>query len=119
MSLGIIGFGFLPLILGVAEVNAKTLWPAASAIHAIYLALVAAYRLRQTMGLANREPNLRSRARVPAFAIFGASFAALVLQTTNALWMHAPWPYLPAIVLLVLAAFTVFMTLLWQLWVAA
>jgi hypothetical protein len=114
MAIAIVGFAFLPLLLRAAAVSERTLWPIASALHAVYLTCVVGYRIRQM----HRFP--KDQRHLPAQPLIGVTvLGVLVLQACNGLWLQAPWPYLAAIVLMVLGSFGVFAALLWQLWAAA
>jgi len=116
MSIAVAAFGFLPQILGVAGVVDEVLWRVASSLHAVYLAGIIGYRVRQTVRLpsAERSVGLATRALIGT-----APVGAVVLQLANAIWLQQAWPYLTAIVLMVLGSFAVFMVLLREVWVSA
>jgi cation transport ATPase len=118
MAIAVVAFGFLPLLLEAAGVSER-LWPIASALHAVYLLCVTAYRLRERMRLPPGQRRITTQAPVAGAALAVAVVGAFALQLANVFWLQASWPYLAAIVLMVLGALGVFAALLWGLWAAA
>ena len=100
-------FSFVPLLLSAAAVPERTLWSSASSLHAVYLAGIALYRMRQTRRISPENRPSGSFFFLPVLAM-----SALVLQLANIFWLHAPWPYLVSIVMLNVAGLAVFSNLL-------
>ena len=113
MSIATVTFGFLPPILSTAGVGEHLLWPIASALHAAYLTGITGYRIQQTVRLPKEERP------TSVAALFVVVLGALTLQSANAIWLHEAWPYLTAIVLMVVLSFSVFLALLQRLLAAA
>jgi hypothetical protein len=118
MAIAIVAFGFLPLLLGAAGVSER-LWPIASALHAVYLLCITAHRIRGRMRLPRDQRRITVQEPVAGAVLATAVVGAFALQVANVFWLQTPWPYLAAIVLMVLAALGVFAALLWSLWAAA
>ena len=115
-SIATVFFGFLPLLIFSAHVPESRAWPLASSAHVAYLAAMAAYRLRQLVRLPPDDSPQRRLILISSTVVF---VAVASLQLTNAIWLQAPWPYLTSIVLMVVASFGIFASLLWQLWSTA
>jgi len=108
-SIASVFFSFLPMLLSLAGLADPTVWRTSSAAFLIYMAAVLAYRVRQFGAV-------RPRSSAPV-ALGGSLFlAAVLLQIPNALSWTAAWPYLVLIVAYVIYSFSVFVTLLWDVW---
>ncbi len=108
-SIASVFFAFLPMLLSVAGLDDSTVWTASSAAFLAYISVVFSYRLRQRGAFP-----ARSRAAV---SLGGAIFlVGVVLQIPNVFILNSAWPYLVLIVSYVIYSFSVFVTLLWNVW---
>ncbi len=108
----IVAFSFLPLVILVGT-DGVFVWPLASAIHAVYLFAIFALRLRQYLADEAARGSRETRLVGIAPAIF---MSAAALQTANAVFLRAAWPYVAAMVLSTVAAFLVFAVILHLFW---
>jgi hypothetical protein len=108
-SIASVFFSFLPMLLSLAGLDDSTVWSTSSATFLTYIVAVFAYRLRQLGAVRPRS----SAAVVVGGMVF---LSGVLLQIPNVIWLKAAWPYLVLIVAYVLYAFSVFVTLLWNVW---
>ncbi len=108
-SIGSVFFSFLPMLLSLAGLDAATVWGASSVAFLLYIIAVIAYRWRQFGAV-------RPAASAPVVGGGLLFAAAILLQIPNVLAWRAAWPYLVLIVAYVIYSFSVFVTLLWNVW---
>lgn len=108
-SIASVFFSFLPMLLSLSGLAEANVWRVSSATFLIYITAVFGYRARQLDAVRPRS----SAAVVLGGALF---FAGVLLQIPNVLWWMAAWPYLVLVVAYVIYSFSVFVTLLWDVW---
>jgi hypothetical protein len=102
-------FAFLPMLLSIAGLSESVVWPSSSAAFLVYFAGVVVFRMRRVAAV---------RAHLPTPIRVGMSvfLVAAAGQIPN-LWLwREPWPYLVLLVAYVSYSFSVFVTLLWDMW---
>ena len=111
LSAATLAFSLIPLLLSSAHVPARVLWTASSGLHAAWLFGVLVYRVRQLLAIGDGP-------RPSAWNVVPAGIAT-ALQVANAIYIQDAWPYLTAIVLLLLVGFMIFANLFRSLGSAA
>ena len=108
-SIGSVSFSFLPMLLSLAGLEDSTVWCVSSSAFLVYIAGVFTYRSRQI-------GSVRPRSSAPVMVGGSLFIAGVLLQIPNAFAWRAAWPYLVLIVAYVLYSFSVFVTLIWDVW---
>jgi ABC-type uncharacterized transport system permease subunit len=108
LSAATLAFSLMPLLLSSAHVPLRLLWALSSGLHAAWLFGVLVHRVRQSLAIEGSA----------TWNVIPAGIAT-ALQAANAIYIQDAWPYLTAIVLLLLVGFMIFAVLLRSLGSAA
>ena len=111
-TIAVVAFAFLPLVLSAAGVGSLRIWTISSGAHALYLLGVIGHRAWQIKRVSVSD--------VPPAMIAAGAFAVVAfgLQLANLVALQTAWPFLTAIIVMLLSCFAVFASLLYAVWAA-
>jgi len=106
-SIATVFFSFLPLILMNINMSESTIWQISGSVFLVYFLFISL--LRSNFKIIS--------ASLPVLKIGLVTFLiSVLLQIPNVALWKAAWPYLTLIVAYVLYSFSVFVSLLWDVW---